>query len=99
MLRNDIICTYLSNISIDMCSAFIQPESPAQEDTMADSMALAEAVRNQCIAAALRAYEEAGISGLCAEGRWELAIQAIRTLDLNAVTSSAEGSGDPENDH
>lgn len=43
---------------------------------------IAESVRNQCIKAALQAYEDAGISGLCAEGRWELAIQAMRCLDL-----------------
>ncbi len=43
---------------------------------------LVEAVREACIRAALEAYESAGVSGLCAEGRWELAVQAIRTLDL-----------------
>lgn len=31
---------------------------------------------------ALDAYEQAGVSGLCGEGRWELAVQAIRNLDL-----------------
>lgn len=30
---------------------------------------------------ALDAYEQAGMSGLCGEGRWELAVQAIRNLD------------------
>jgi hypothetical protein len=34
---------------------------------------------------ALDVYERAGINGLCAEGRWEMAVQAIRTLDLGAV--------------
>lgn len=42
----------------------------------------AEAVRRACINAALAAWEDAGISGLCAEGRWEMAIQAMRQLDL-----------------
>lgn len=42
----------------------------------------AEAVRQACIDAALAAWEDAGISGLCAEGRWEMAIQAMRQLDL-----------------
>jgi hypothetical protein len=46
---------------------------------------LAERVRQACIEAALQAYEDAGISGLCAEGRWELAIQAMRCLDLGAL--------------
>lgn len=52
---------------------------------------VAERVRNRCIEAALHAYEEAGISGLCAEGRWEMAIQAMRCLDLNTVLQSAPG--------
>jgi len=54
---------------------------------MPNAAALAEAVRNACIRAALEAYEDAGISGLCGEGRWEIAIQAIRNLDLSKVIS------------
>lgn len=46
---------------------------------------IAETVRNACLQAALNAYEQAGISGLCAEGRWELAIDALRSLDLKAL--------------
>ena len=46
---------------------------------------LAEAVRNACLNAAVNGYEQAGISGLCAEGRWEMAVDAIRSLDLDAV--------------
>ena len=52
---------------------------------MPKAIDVAEAVRDHCVEAALRAYEDAGISGLCAEGRWELAIQAIRCLDLDAL--------------
>ncbi|KAB7622582.1 acetyltransferase [Alkalilimnicola sp. S0819] len=48
----------------------------------AERRELAEAVRRACLRAALEAYEEGGIAGLCQEGRWELAVQAIRTLDL-----------------
>lgn len=49
---------------------------------------LAEAVRSACLEAARKAYEDAGMSGLCAEGRWELALQAIRELDLEALLSA-----------
>ena len=52
---------------------------------MSDELELAEIVRGACLRAALDAYESAGISGLCAEGRWEIAVQAIRTLDLRRV--------------
>ena len=43
---------------------------------------LAEAVRQARVAAALAAYEDAGLSGLCAEGRWEAAVSALRTLEF-----------------
>jgi hypothetical protein len=46
---------------------------------------LARVVREACVRAALDAYEQAGVSGLCAEGRWELAVDAMRSLDLDAV--------------
>jgi len=49
---------------------------------------LAEAVREACLSAARQAYENAGISGLCQEGRWECAVDAIRSLDVEAVIAS-----------
>jgi hypothetical protein len=52
---------------------------------MTDPRQLAEAVRAACVEAALDAYEEGGVLGLCAEGRWEYAISALRQLDLDAL--------------
>lgn len=46
---------------------------------------LAEAVREACIAAAQRGYENAALSGLCEEGALEAAISAIRMVDLEAL--------------
>ncbi len=43
---------------------------------------LAKRIREACVEAALQGYEDAGIQGLCAEGRWEAAVSALRTLDL-----------------
>ena len=43
---------------------------------------LVETVRAACIDAARTAYEDAGIRGLCAEGRWEAALAAIQQVDL-----------------
>jgi hypothetical protein len=45
-------------------------------------MQMAEAVRQACIAVALQAYDDAGVSGLCHEGRWEYAVDAMRGLPL-----------------
>ena len=48
---------------------------------------IADAVRVACLQAAREAYETAGSSGLCEEGRWECALGAIRSLDLAAVVA------------
>ena len=48
-------------------------------------MPMAEAVRQARITAALQAYDEAGVSGLCHEGRWEYAVDAMRGLPLRPL--------------
>lgn len=56
-------------------------QTPAAGGRVDDvSSLLAERVRAACVDAALLAYEEAGIRGLCVEGRWEAAVAAIRQL-------------------
>jgi hypothetical protein len=42
----------------------------------------AEKIREACAKEFLRAYEEAGIKGLCEDGRIEYAVDAVRSLDL-----------------
>ncbi|HEY8535592.1 MAG TPA: hypothetical protein VIL25_04050 [Vicinamibacterales bacterium] len=56
------------------------------------SLSLAETVRAACIRAAAAAYEDAGLQGLCAEGRWEAALSAMRDLDLSRVLDTPEGA-------
>ena len=58
-------------------------------------MEIAEAVRAACLRAAAGAHEDAGLQGLCAEGRWEAALCALRTLDLRPVAGAC---GAPESD-
>ncbi len=48
-------------------------------------LSLAENVRSACIEAAIRGYEQASLSGLCHEGAWEAALDAVRQLNLNAL--------------
>jgi hypothetical protein len=40
------------------------------------------------IAAALQAYDDAGISGLCHEGRWAYAVNAMRRLPLRPLVQA-----------
>jgi formiminotetrahydrofolate cyclodeaminase len=54
-------------------------------NVMGDSRDRAEAVRSALVEAAIVAYEDAGLSGLCAEGRWEAAVAAMRSLDVDAA--------------
>jgi hypothetical protein len=49
---------------------------------------IAQAVQALCLDAAIRAYEDAGLSGLCQEGRWEYAVDAMRGLDLPAFLAT-----------
>ena len=51
-----------------------------------------ETVRVACLNAAVAAYEDAGIRGLCADGRWEAALAAIRHVDLSCVLEPPAGS-------
>jgi hypothetical protein len=55
-----------------------------------DSYQLTEAVRAACLRAAIDAYEDAGIQGLCEEGRWEAAVGAIQSIDLRELIRELE---------
>ena len=52
---------------------------------MTHPIEIARAVRSACVAAALDGYERAQIAGLCQEGAWEAAADAMRMLDLKMV--------------
>jgi hypothetical protein len=57
---------------------------------------LAESIRRALIEAAEAAYEDAGIQGLCEEGRWEAAVSAMRALKLDAGARETAPSADPQ---
>ncbi|MDN5848244.1 MAG: acetyltransferase [Nitrococcus sp.] len=50
---------------------------------------VAEAVRERCIDEARQAFEQGGMSGLCGEGRWDLAMDRLRSLDLESIVRAA----------
>jgi hypothetical protein len=53
-----------------------------------DPQQLAERVRRALLGAALSAYEDAAVRGLCCEGAWEVAVGAMRELDLSGVVTA-----------
>jgi hypothetical protein len=55
------------------------------EQNLVEQNRIAEAVRQACVETALAAYEDAGINGLCHEGRWECAVGAMRSLNVAAI--------------
>lgn len=58
-----------------------------------DPLQIAAAVRNACVLAALDGYQRAQIAGLCQEGAWEAAIDALRMLDLRKILSADPDPG------
>lgn len=50
-----------------------------------DNERVATAVRDACVQAALAAYEDAAMSGLCHEGAWECAVDAMRSLKVERL--------------
>ena len=50
-----------------------------------DPERVAHAVKQACLKAAERALEEAGLAGLCAEGRLDLVMDALRNVRPEAI--------------
>lgn len=71
-----------------------RPDGPAAAPV--DPVRLAAQVRDACVRVFAEAYQEGGMVGLCAEGRLEAALGAVRSLD--AATLSAATSDVPPND-
>lgn len=46
---------------------------------------LADDIRRACCDAAKQAFEEAGLRGLCTEGRIEYALDAIRSVPIEQI--------------
>lgn len=56
-----------------------------QKDDRQQRREIAEAVRRACLRAALAHYDDALMRGLCREGAWDCAVDAMRSLDLDAL--------------
>ena len=64
------------------------------EVTEAGALAVADAVRAACLQAAVDGYEQAGFGGMCEEGRWEMVVDSIRSLNLEAIVRKALDPGE-----
>jgi hypothetical protein len=52
---------------------------------MLDPARLAEQVRTAVVEAGVAAYRDAALQGLCGEGAWEVAVGAMRRLDVRNI--------------
>lgn len=57
----------------------------AEKEITETQLQVAEAIKAMCLKAAVEAYEHGKMSGMCREGAWDLALDAIRSLDVHAV--------------
>jgi hypothetical protein len=57
----------------------------SEEQVIAEHVATATAVRAACLQAAVSAYEQASMDGLCHEGAWEVALSAISALNVEEL--------------
>ncbi|MEO8196121.1 MAG: acetyltransferase [Thermoanaerobaculia bacterium] len=53
---------------------------------------LEQRIRQAFVEAALLAYDDAGVQGLCAEGRWEAAVGALRSVELAHLLEPGSGT-------
>jgi len=63
-----------------------------------NELKFAEAVRKSCLQILQRSYAEAGISGLCHEGRWEYAIDVLQNLAVENLLKEIEGVDSSDGD-
>lgn len=56
-------------------------------------VALGTAVSDDCLKLARAAYENARMDGLCHDGAWECALNALRSLNATALLSQIEKDG------
>jgi hypothetical protein len=71
----------------------------AEDERRVDPARLAQVVQANVLRAALEGYETAAADGLCAEGAWEAAVEAMRRLrpdDLLAGLDAAAGVPQPD---
>jgi hypothetical protein len=62
---------------------------------MENILGVAERVRQELVRTALTAYEDAAMGGICCEGAWEVAVAAMRSLDLKQVPGLYQSPAEP----
>ncbi len=61
-----------------------------------EKLSLGDAVKRECIKVALEEYENAQINGLCHEGAWECAVDALRSLNISEIIKKLDNYNSSE---
>jgi hypothetical protein len=88
--RVDFRVAFLGAILTATASASSRPGRLSHQAMNAETSSdpnLAEAIRQALLEAARKAYDDARMQGLCAEGAVEVACGAMRALDLSAFAA------------
>lgn len=65
-------------------------------DSSREMRAVAEKIRAAFVETALNSYEDASANGLCAQGAWECAVDAMRRVEITDLLKSLSPSGAPQ---
>ena len=72
-------------------------QSLNQEAIDSKLQAVAEKIRAAYLESAVNSYEDAAVDGLCAEGAWECAVDAIRHVEITALLQELASGMDDQN--
>lgn len=65
-----------------------------QNQTDEQQRQLARRVHEACLRVVTEQYEQAASDGLCAEGAWEVAVTALRALNLEPIIAQQGPAGE-----
>jgi hypothetical protein len=78
-----------TKINCKICDDILNQEANIEDFlSKQKQVRIAESTKAACLKAAIEAYEDAKMRGLCQEGAWDLAVDAIKTLDVEQVLES-----------
>jgi|SRR5215218_10857768 len=66
-------------------SSYVDFAAQKRHHPMLDAAHLAEQVRTAVVEAGVAAYQDATLQGLCGDGAWEVAVSAMRRLDVRNI--------------
>ncbi len=61
---------------------FVSNQEASNQEDSRELRAVAEKIRAAYVETALNSYEDAAANGLCAQGAWECAVDAMRHLEI-----------------